>query len=140
MGSPAPSEDPAPMDWVPSMDAEPMEGLPGSTSFEMVPEAEEDDASLVTVSSSSWPGGAAAVDSPEASSPPGQGPYAALFKCPDCGQEPTNGWCPQCHLAKGIGMPPGPLPTEEQQEEPRRGDLAGWNRCTILPAEEQQAV
>ena len=92
------------MDWAPSQDAEPSDGLQDSRSFEMVPDAEEDDASLLTVSSFSLPGGTAAGDSPEAGSPPGPGPLAELFNCPDCGQEPTNGWCPLCHLAKGIGM------------------------------------
>ena len=88
----------------------------GDDSFEQVPTPEEDEVSLVTVSSKSVPGGATDPDASElsgASSPPRAGPYAELFQCPTCGQEPTNGWCPQCHLAKGIGMPPGALPQEE---------------------------
>ena len=116
MSSPAPSEESTAMDWAPSQDAEPSEGPQDSRSFEVVPDAEEDDASLITENSFSWPGGTAAGTSSEGGSPPGPGPLAELFRCPDCGQEPTNGWCPMCHLTRGIGMPPGTVPVDDHAE------------------------
>ncbi len=95
------------------------EGSEGS--FELVPAGDEDEVSLLTESSKSLPGGATDPDASGlsgASSPLPAGPYAELFQCPVCGQAPTNGWCPQCHLTKGIGMPPGGLPPEELQASP----------------------